>query len=443
MGKRKVWQRLLAVVLALSMICSTQTMSVFADIVGYSIQNNAPAATPGETDPENVGGGDETSAFTPTETKVINQQGIITADTVNLREQPTTESNSLATLAKDTAVTAVNLLTIPGDDLKWYEVQTAEGTKGYIREDLMALTETEPQEQEEENEINLLNEGEENTAADTAAKVKELADTYFPAGASNYQQQLSVSLAQTGGGSEIKAGQELSYEIRYTTKGSPLYGYDTALSMFDEYTDISIRVELPDGIVIEDSQLQTIVAQNTNITAAKKADAGNAWIFTLAGPIDASYDRSNMFSFNAKVADNGAVEVGTTYPYAGLDISMTASFQVLNKVDASNPVEIEGAEYTQTAVTDLDSLGTLTATSDDTWKVEKELVTDTATGKAYTVNADDTVTVHYLLKVGMAVDGYTLSQVGAYTVNGRAPFAGNTFRYPCCDRTGWKCDRAH
>ena len=111
----------------------------------------------------------------------------------------------------------------------------------------------------------LLNEGEDDTAADTAAKVKELADTYFPAGASNYQQQLSVSLAQTGGGSEIKAGQELSYEIRYTTKGSPLYGYDTALSMFDEYTDISIRVELPDGIVIEDSQLQAIVAQNTNI----------------------------------------------------------------------------------------------------------------------------------------------------------------------------------
>ena len=425
MGKRKVWQRLLAVVLALSMICSTQTMSVFADIVGYSIQNNAPAATPGETDPENVGGGDETSAFTPTETKVINQQGIITADTVNLREQPTTESNSLAALAKDTAVTAVNLLTIPGDDLKWYEVQTAEGTKGYIREDLMALTETEPQEQEEENEINLLNEGEENTAADTAAKVKELADTYFPAGASNYQQQLSVSLAQTGGGSEIKAGQELSYEIRYTTKGSPLYGYDTALSMFDEYTDISIRVELPDGIVIEESQLQTIVAQNTNITAAKKADDGNAWIFTLAGPIDASYDRSNMFSFNAKVAENGAVEVGKNYSYAELDISMTASFQVLNKVDASNPVEIEGAKYTQTAETDLDSLGTLTATSGDTWKVEKELVKDTA-GKAYTVNADDTVTVHYLLKVGMAVDGYALSDTGAYTVNGRAPFAGTT-----------------
>ena len=425
MGKRKVWQRLLAVVLALSMICSTQTMSVFADIVGYSIQNNAPAATPGETDPENVGGGDETSAFTPTETKVINQQGIITADTVNLREQPTTESNSLAALAKDTAVTAVNLLTIPGDDLKWYEVQTAEGTKGYVREDLMALTETEPQEQEEENEINLLNEGEDDTAADTAAKVKELADTYFPAGASNYQQQLSVSLAQTGGGSEIKAGQELSYEIRYTTKGSPLYGYDTALSMFDEYTDISIRVELPDGIVIEDSQLQAIVAQNTNITAATKAADGNAWIFTLAGPINASYDRSNMFSFNAKVTKNGAVEVGKNYSYAELDISMTASFQVLNKVDASKPVEIEGAKYTQTAETDLDSLGTLTAKSDDTWKVEKELVKDTA-GKAYTVNADDTVTVHYLLKVGMAVDGYALSDTGAYTVNGRAPFAGTT-----------------
>ena len=31
MGKRNVWKRLLAVVLALSMICSAQTMSVYAD----------------------------------------------------------------------------------------------------------------------------------------------------------------------------------------------------------------------------------------------------------------------------------------------------------------------------------------------------------------------------------------------------------------------------
>ena len=36
------------------------------------------------------------------------------------------------------------------------------------------------------------------------------------------------------------------------------------------------------------------------------------------------------------------------------------------------------------------------------------------------------MTVHYLLKVGMAVDGYALSDTGAYTVNGRAPFAGTT-----------------
>ena len=150
MGKRKVWQRLLAVVLALSMICSTQTMSAFADIVGYSIQNNVSDA--GETDP--AGGDDTAATLTPTETTAINRQGIITADTVNLREQPTTESVSLATLAKDTAVTAVNLLTIPGDDLKWYEVQTEDGTKGYVREDLLALSETEMEtEAETETEV--------------------------------------------------------------------------------------------------------------------------------------------------------------------------------------------------------------------------------------------------------------------------------------------------
>lgn len=162
MGKRKVWQRLLAVALALSMICSTQTMSAFADIVGYSIQNHVPSETPGETDP--AGGDDTTATLTPTETKEINRQGIITADTVNLREQPTTESASLATLAKDTAVTAVNLLTIPEDDLKWYEVQTEDGTKGYVREDLMALAETET-ETEVETETETETESESETEA--------------------------------------------------------------------------------------------------------------------------------------------------------------------------------------------------------------------------------------------------------------------------------------
>ena len=37
MGKRKVWQKMLALLLALSMVFSTQTMSVFADIVGAEI----------------------------------------------------------------------------------------------------------------------------------------------------------------------------------------------------------------------------------------------------------------------------------------------------------------------------------------------------------------------------------------------------------------------
>lgn len=248
MGKRKVWQRLLAVVLALSMICSTQTMSVFADIVGYSIQNNAPAATPGETDPENVGGGDETSAFTPTETKVINQQGIITADTVNLREQPTTESNSLATLAKDTAVTAVNLLTIPGDDLKWYEVQTAEGTKGYIREDLMALTETEPQEQEEENEINLLNEGEDEEQKTDLQDLKDMAESYFGNPSSDtYLDMLDVSMVQTAGGENgtIMTGDQITYRVTYGTKGSPLFDYNPPQSLIDTYKGISVTVQLP------------------------------------------------------------------------------------------------------------------------------------------------------------------------------------------------------
>lgn len=427
MGKRKVWQRLLAVVLALSMICSTQTMSVFADIVGYSIQNNAPAATPGETDPENVGGGDETSAFTPTETKVINQQGIITADTVNLREQPTTESNSLATLAKDTAVTAVNLLTIPGDDLKWYEVQTAEGTKGYVREDLMALTETEPQEQEEENEINLLNEGEDEEQKTDLQDLKDMAESYFGNPSSDtYLDMLDVSMVQTAGGENgtIMTGDQITYRVTYGTKGSPLFDYNPPQSLIDTYKGISVTVQLPEGLTITQDLINKIKADNGNIEDITPA-GNNAWTFKIKGTMDAASDSNQSFTITALADKNGTKAIGTTYSFPENAVSMSANFDVINKFDGKSEVL---KNYPQT-VSKTPEIPVLTTTSPDEWIVKKT-VDEGQGGKngdpagVAIDRAAGTVTVYYQIEVGMIVNNDMISDPSNYTQNGRTPFAG-------------------
>ena len=427
MGKRKVWQRLLAVVLALSMICSTQTMSVFADIVGYSIQNNAPAATPGETDPENVGGGDETSAFTPTETKVINQQGIITADTVNLREQPTTESNSLAALAKDTAVTAVNLLTIPGDDLKWYEVQTAEGTKGYVREDLMALTETEPQEQEEENEINLLNEGEDEEQKTDLQDLKDMAESYFGNPSSDtYLDMLDVSMVQTAGGENgtIMTGDQITYRVTYGTKGSPLFDYNPPQSLIDTYKGISVTVQLPEGLTITQDLINKIKADNGNIEDITPA-GNNAWTFKIKGTMDAASDSNQSFTITALADKNGTKAIGTTYSFPENAVSMSANFDVINKFDGKSEVL---KNYPQT-VSKTPDIPELTTTSPDEWIVKKTVDEDQGgtSGDPAGVTIDraaNTVTVHYQIEVGMIVNNDMISDPSNYTQNGRTPFAG-------------------
>ena len=54
MGKKSIWRRVLAVVLALSMVCSVQTMSVYADIFGLEtkpVQQTADQPEQNETEP--------------------------------------------------------------------------------------------------------------------------------------------------------------------------------------------------------------------------------------------------------------------------------------------------------------------------------------------------------------------------------------------------------
>lgn len=415
MGKRKVWQRLLAVVLALSMICSTQTMSVFADIVVYSNESTTPLNTE-PTDPtETVEGGDDTTAtLTPTETKVINQQGIITADTVNLREQPTTDSNSLATLAKDTAVTAVNLLTIPGDDLKWYEVQTAEGTKGYIREDLMALTETEPQEQEEENGIELLDAGED-TADDTAGTddFKDRAEEYY--GENGTESAASVQIRRTdGGGDTVLAGEELSFTLTYRLEPGVSYIYgDISSTMYDTIDNGVITLKLPAGMTILDAESQGISGSSeTGIWTLELPDS----VDTTGGTI------RNTITFNVKVDGNG--ELGMNHKFetsSGSNSLIDASIYVEFTVKDKSP-NIEGEPWSRTyqkTYYDKDNIAPVTSTSLDQWAIEKSK-------PEFSVSENKTeLTATWTLRVGLdGGNNNVINNADNYVLNGRT---GGTF----------------
>ncbi len=61
-------------------------------------------------------------------------KGVINSAVVNLRAKPTTNSNILGKMLRNDTVTLVSKTG------NWYQVTTARGTNGYIREDLLNVT---------------------------------------------------------------------------------------------------------------------------------------------------------------------------------------------------------------------------------------------------------------------------------------------------------------
>ena len=182
MGKKSIWRRVLAVVLALSMVCSVQTMSVYADIFGLEtkpVQQTADQPEQNETEPTVTPTPTPEAEATPTPipeseneedgSRVVYTNHISTVkEAVKFRSAMNTadDSNVITVLKAGTVVKVLVKETV--GDMEWYQIEaevttvdtaTGESTAqtqtgyvsaGYLSEPQMVQTEDSTEEKDPE-----------------------------------------------------------------------------------------------------------------------------------------------------------------------------------------------------------------------------------------------------------------------------------------------------
>ena len=351
----------------------------------------------------------------------VNKPGIITAETsVNLREEPGTDSIVVTQLENGTSVTVVSQISVSGADSEeelWYRVKYEEGNvEGYVHSDYVVL----------EQANTMLLEGDETdeseetpeTPESESLSVDDTAESYYGKNASNRQTVATVSIRKDFSGMTVKAGETINYIINYTLRAAANYGYaNQAQSLYDTYDDTEIRLKLPSGLSIDTT---TAIS---GVTASYDTVTGE-YVFTLANDsINAQSATSGSFSIPVDVEGNGSLEIGHEFDMDGAFeyLKIITHFTVKDKTDEENIRDVE--TYTQTNATS-SVLDTLTSTTDDEWGIEKSYVEDT-------VSSDRSqVTVRFLLKVGLIqrteesgeLREEIVSDEGVYARVGRVPF---------------------
>lgn len=110
-----------------------------------------------------------TMLFTGISTNVYAETtGTVAVDSAKVRAEASTTSNTVTAAAKGTTVTVLDQTTDASGNV-WYEVSISDGTKGYIRSDLLKVEETVEETAEESTEENASEDSEGSAAAmDTA-----------------------------------------------------------------------------------------------------------------------------------------------------------------------------------------------------------------------------------------------------------------------------------
>ena len=286
---------------------------------------------------------------------------------------------------------------------------------------LYALSVSEPKEEEKADE----KKDEEQTAkqnldagndAAVYETVKDMADAYYGEDATDPHSVGQIFANRYDSlGNEIKAGDVLTFRISYHLFAAPTFNYSEAHEpIFDTYDKTTIRVKLPSGIRIIDTDEGDLAGIES---ATEDPNKPGEWILTLESEsISAATDTSRTFYLNLLVEDNGAVSVGQGYTFPEGFVTLETSFDVL---DRSNDNEVVGT-YSDIVVTESNP-DPLTAISDDKWGIEKSFLQNDIKFE------DGKVTVPFELKVGLTdKDGKVLSDASAYNVHGRAPFENNT-----------------
>ena len=237
MKKKNVWSRLLAWVLILAMVFSSQSMSVFADVIG--VQNVPAEETESEqiqqTDEEESQDGEEEESELFMSEDSLNWSGMVRGEGVNVRETPDTEAeNILGKAADGEDVSILALVTLENGD-QWYRV-IWEGQQAYIKAEFVEI----PQEEtgtETETEIETETEAEAaktqftygdsrvliSASADESANLPqdaELRVDYLEPGSGAYQEAAAALTAQLGGSEEGTTFEYVLYDVYFLSASS-------------------------------------------------------------------------------------------------------------------------------------------------------------------------------------------------------------------------------
>ena len=204
MERRSMWSRLLAIVLAVSMVFSSQSMSVFADTLAIIQQpqdtnekKNQPADDTSKDNQETSEESEEetTAAEESSETQreqTVQMTGTINGENVNLRSEPSTSSEVLSKAQSGDVVSILGEVT--GDDGNtWYEILYGQGS-AFVSAEFVTVTEAES-ESETEAATEPETAAEEETQSEAAKKavrksrapeadndydsIEDLADAYY------------------------------------------------------------------------------------------------------------------------------------------------------------------------------------------------------------------------------------------------------------------------
>ena len=434
MERRSMWSRLLAIVLAVSMVFSSQSMSVFADTLAIIQQpqdtnekKNQPADDTSKDNQETSEESEEetTAAEEPQQSEpaeesseaqqeqTVQMTGTINGENVNLRSEPSTSSEVLSKAQTGDVVSILGEVT--GDDGNtWYEILYGQGS-AFVSAEFVTVEETAEEESEEEKPAKAAKkaarnaEGEAEDSKTTEDELKALADSYFLEKGDKHQDMLDVSISRVDTkGDQIKAGDTLTYSISYKTYGSPVFSYPSGqvLTMFDEYLNTEIRLLLPGR-----NDLGRSRKYSRSIEEPTPDPSTGEWIFKLNTSLDAQKDGNGSFQINVKLDVNGTAPVGKVYQFAQEALKMYTEIPLKNKMNVGSSQEIERYKYWEKETPS----NTVTTTTSDEWIVEKEPV-----GKAE-FNGDN-MTVNFLVKVGLKNSSYAIDNPAAYGVNGRVPF---------------------